>query len=310
MLNHTLLTLEIFSPNLSTPIIRPVEAEISSDAVEISDSSFFGLDGLPVQVVAAEFDVLGSTLSYRVIRTNPGTFSNVNDTTGFNGFAMSLSACAPGSGISIRAVSLNQAATTLGVTTSDITFDRDTLFVNVDGLPFQFNDRIEVTLSFRILGTSDDDTKLGGGTGQDKIYGQNGNDRVLGRDGSDWLYGGTGRDALVGSIGNDRLYGGDGPDVLRGDEGKDILRGGGGGDTLFGGAGADVFILETGGNQDDVMDFQPGLDQIRDMTGATSFADYEIFADERGWVTVQFGTVAFFVHDVTVEDLTADSFIF
>lgn len=79
--------------------------------------------------------------------------------------------------------------------------------------------------------------------------------------GVNWA-GGDGDDTNVGTIGDDLLYGGKGDDVLSGGDGRDVLIDGDGSDTLSGGAGADLFTFHFDGQEDWVIDFQPGLDKL------------------------------------------------
>jgi Ca2+-binding RTX toxin-like protein len=91
-------------------------------------------------------------------------------------------------------------------------------------------------------------------------------------EGDDTLTGTTGGDTINGLGGNDTILGLAGSDKLLGGDGNDTLRGGAGADTLTGGAGADLFLFETGGNNDKILDFVSGTDKIdlHLLSGVTS----------------------------------------
>jgi Ca2+-binding RTX toxin-like protein len=105
-----------------------------------------------------------------------------------------------------------------------------------------------------------------GGSGDDTINGGQGNDTLMGGPGDDTIFGEDGNDTVVGNAGDDSLSGGKGGDTLRGGGGNDILEGGQGRDILRGGPGADTFVFGPGstgvGQLDQILDFQPGEDQI------------------------------------------------
>ena len=131
------------------------------------------------------------------------------------------------------------------------------------------------------LDGGDGNDLLDGGEGVDWLYGQAGNDTLqggddtdalFGGDGDDTLDGGDGGDNLDGGAGNDTLNGGDGNDYLYGQEGDDILNGGAGLDALFGGAGADIFVMAAGNGEDQVFDFEDGVDRIDASGVADNFA--------------------------------------
>ena len=78
------------------------------------------------------------------------------------------------------------------------------------------------------------------------------------------LQGDNGVNALLGDGGNDILKGGAGDDFIRGETGLDFIEGGEGADTLVGGGGRDVFNYgATSEGGDTIVDFVPGIDQIR-----------------------------------------------
>ncbi|MEL6512191.1 MAG: calcium-binding protein [Pseudomonadota bacterium] len=68
--------------------------------------------------------------------------------------------------------------------------------------------------------------------------------------------------SATGTEGNDLLAAASGDDLLVGNSGDDILFGGGGADTLSGGAGEDLFIVEADQQEDHILDFEKGEDEI------------------------------------------------
>lgn len=89
-----------------------------------------------------------------------------------------------------------------------------------------------------------DDENLNGGGETDLIAGGGGNDTINGGGGNDLIEGGSGDDELIGGAGDDRIVGGTGNDGLTGNEGKDL------------------FVMQPGGGNDTVNDFEDGIDLV------------------------------------------------
>ncbi len=130
------------------------------------------------------------------------------------------------------------------------------------------------------------------------------------------INGDSGNNTLSGTALDDLIYGGAGNDTLHGNGGDDILFGGSGLDQLYGGAGADVFIIDSGPDQDQIRDFELGLDRI-DLSRWSMVYDPSdlIITSHAGGATVQFGDLSLDImtddgSTLTAADLTADSFIF
>ena len=85
---------------------------------------------------------------------------------------------------------------------------------------------------------------------------------LAGSDALDLLLGDGNRNALFGNDGNDELYGRGGDDWLSGNAGHDVLDGGLGDDLMAGHGGADTFRFRRGYDEDEVVDFQVGLDSL------------------------------------------------
>lgn len=174
--------LEVFAPDLQTPITRPVDAKISEDRAEFNDVSFTDIQGDPYSVVAAKIDITDARVSYKTLQS--GSFANVNDDTGFNGYVFSFKALGVDSGARLHAAELVAGKTTLDIDPSNIVFSDRKLFINVDGLIFDHADTMMIDLGFALEGTR-------------------GKDRIAGMNGSDLLWGGAGADRLSGSRGAD-----------------------------------------------------------------------------------------------------------
>ena len=130
-----------------------------------------------------------------------------------------------------------------------------------------------------LFGEAGNDTLAGGqandsvdgGTGSDVLRGNGGDDTLNGGDGADDLRGDTGNDLMIGGNGDDRLIGGVGNDRLLGQTGNDTLNAGAGDDTIVGGSGSDQFVFIGGFGNDQITDFQEGLDTL--VLGGFTAAD-------------------------------------
>lgn len=142
-----------------------------------------------------------------------------------------------------------------------------------------------------IIGTNFDDTMniVGGGV---TLYGGTGNDHLniwLGSDviffgdaGDDTLWGDYGNDLLDGGTDNDSIRGYWGDDLIIGGDGNDHLEGGAGKDWIVGGEGADTFVFKAGLEEDDVADFEVGIDTLEFFDqGSMNFATLISNAEEQ-----------------------------
>ena len=101
-----------------------------------------------------------------------------------------------------------------------------------------------------------------GGTGDDVLRGRTGDDILFGQTGDDTLYGGWGADYLVGGTGNDWLDGGLDNDNLIAEAGTNTFIGGRGDDMMQGGSGSDTFVLNTKDGNDQIYQFDLGMDVL------------------------------------------------
>ena len=122
--------------------------------------------------------------------------------------------------------------------------------------------------------------------------------------------------SLSGSYLDNLIFGGAGNDKLYGQGGDDILFGGDGLDKLYGGTGADVFIIDSGPDQDQIRDFELGLDRIDLSRWGMVYhpSDLTITSQTDGAI-IDFGDLSLRVwtddgSHLTIADLTVDSFIF
>ena len=148
-----------------------------------------------------------------------------------------------------------------------------------------------------------------------RVYGADGNDDLIGttEEIADTFAGGPGRDWLWGLAGDDVLFGNDGADRLFGGDGDDVLFGGTGNDILDGGAGRDRFVFETGSQNDVIIDFEIGQDQIViDYAGYDFFDDLSAKLSAKGQdVIVNLTSNASIkILDVGIGTLDQDSFVF
>lgn len=143
------------------------------------------------------------------------------------------------------------------------------------------------------------DDDLRGNARNNMIWGNNGNDTLSGRNGQDRLKGGNGEDVLRGGNGKDWLYGDSGSDQLIGQNGNDLL---------WGGSGADEFHFGRRSGNDEILDFQDGVDHI--VFTRYEFSDLSIREDGADTL-IEFGrgdSVLIVGQDAA--QVTADDFLF
>lgn len=316
MLEGTRVRLNIHSPEIDNPIARTGLETISNTRIEFNNSSFLDLSGDPYNVVAAEFDVVGSQIRYKIVEQFGGRFTNVDDDTGFNGWKMTFLELYGNKSVRIANVDVLSDRNTLEIPKANVTFSRDSVFVNVDGLSYSRGEELAVQIGFRIAGTERGDV-LEGDLGRDVLYGKGGKDVLFGGAGNDTLDGGDSNDMLYGGTGRDSLRGGTGADQLFGGTGNDTLSGGTGGDTLTGGRGADVFVFQSRTGRDVITDFDAGVAgeriDLRGIADITSFSDLRAnhLWSYRGDAVINLGGGnKVILEDVSTRELSANDFLF
>ncbi len=236
-----------------------------------------------------------------------GTVTSVLDLTGSAGGGLTTNYTM--TGLAISAAAMRTAALSGG----NIADDRalfETAFAGADRIRLAGGHDLFTAGGGNDLmrGNAGNDTLIGG-LGQDTVEGGSGHDSLTGDGGNDRLSGQGGQDILAGGTGNDLLNGGEGADRLLGAAGADGLTGGRGNDTLSGGGGADRFIFSRSEGHDRITDFTAGLDRIKIITGAESFADVTL--TQQGADTVlRFSDVTITLAGVTARSLDAGDFIF
>ncbi|AXS41375.1 M10 family metallopeptidase [Breoghania sp. L-A4] len=189
-----------------------------------------------------------------------------------------------------------------------------------------FSDTLIGSAGINYLFGGDGNDTLEGGAGADRLDGQGGWDKVSYAGSSAGVSVNLG-DGLVESGGDaegdqllriehlegssyaDILTGSAGINWMGGGAGADELAGGGGNDRLSGGTGADDFIFNTGDGSDTITDFELGLDDIRILSGASSFGDLTI-TDSGANALVQFADVSITLLNVDHTLLMSDDFLF
>lgn len=87
------------------------------------------------------------------------------------------------------------------------------------------------------------------------------------------------------------------------------MHGGAGNDLLEGGGGADLFVFALRHGADRISDFTPGEDRIRfDIPGLDT--DGLVIRDHAAGVRIVTGEGTITLLDLTMDDLTPDSFLF
>lgn len=281
VLDYSQMRLRVLMPDLSTPISYTIKARIDPDTIEVAnvyDHDIPG-DGTFTYPVPASFDISGATLRYRMLVTSG--FANVGSDE-FNGYAMTFAKLSnPENRTSLYAVDIVEGQTTFSIPREYISFDKDSLFINVDALFGTAGQELVLRMGFAINGTAK----------------------------ANQLQGDEGRDKIIGFAGNDTLFGGNGADRMDGGDGADTLNGGRGADTLIGGLGRDTFVLREGSGNELVTDFQNGIDRILIRTSDDRFADLTIIEVEAG-VRIRSDGATILLRGADLSDINAADFIF
>lgn len=99
--------------------------------------------------------------------------------------------------------------------------------------------------------TSEIDTYVESGLGDDIIYSNIGNDTIYSDDGDDYIYSEAGNDTIYSGNGNDIIYSGSGDDIIYSGNGNDVIYSGDGNNEIYSGSGIDKIYLGIGNNKVD-----------------------------------------------------------
>ncbi|MFD0981594.1 calcium-binding protein [Tropicimonas aquimaris] len=279
MFEGTKARLQVFIPDMKTPSSRAETRKIDEDAVEFDDVSFLDINGDPYFVVAARFDLTGTTVHYETLQG--GVFANVDDETGFNGYKLTMTAFAEDDQLSLRGASLVGGTNSLELPDANVETRGNAIWINVDGLFFSTGDGFDLRLNL----------KFDGDGGRDVFLGGDGKDLVVGRGGADVLAGGNGRDSINGG------------------KGSDLIDGGAGRDMLTGGRGGDTFVFGDYRGRDTITDFDVARDKLLVVGEAERFRDIDI-SNTRDGALVTAGAGKVLLEDVRAGELEADMFLF
>ncbi len=134
-------------------------------------------------------------------------------------------------------------------------------------------------------------------------------ENALGGLGADFLIGNTAGNLLSGGAGDDRLFGGIGADELIGGTGNDRLHGGADNDELTGQQGADIFVFSEGAGNDQILDFENGVDRIEFGDGAYQFSDLQM-AQVGGDVVIKSANGTITLVGINIADMDESDFVF
>jgi hypothetical protein len=134
------LSFQVFYPNLTRAITVRSDAVVGS-GVEFNDTKQFELKLPDVNVVNADLDIAGNSISYTVDQSG-GFFLS---TPGFNGYKLSdeFNSIAP-----ITGVQVVSGPNSLRLGADGVFFSENAIFVDVDGLNFNRGSKIDLVVSF------------------------------------------------------------------------------------------------------------------------------------------------------------------
>ncbi len=243
----------------------------------------------------------GSTDQLIIHGVNPGAISIQLESMGSNNVVLTF-----GGG---RITLLNNVTNNSADVIERIVFDDGTILTRTDILA-RLSEGTDI--DDQIFGTNAGETFSGGsgndfidaGEGDDLLNGGLGDDTLVGNLGDDTLDGGDGIDTAdysfsirggvfdltTGSatiagetseaiINIENIIGSAGDDQIMGDDSVNVLEGGMGNDTLTGGAGADIFRFGTGFGNDQITDFEDGIDLLDFSDSGLTFSDLTIAAN-------------------------------
>ncbi|WP_373875417.1 calcium-binding protein, partial [Methylobacterium trifolii] len=195
------VALNIYYPRIGTSISYQSVARVADGTVEFANTSRFDIPNDASQVVNADIDVGDARIDYRIDDTRFSGFAGANLSSLFNGYVLSD---VDGTVAPIVGYSIDSSSNTLGLTANSVSFDADSVYVNVSGMNFRNGDAVALDLIFQ------NGTSIDGTASSDLIRGGAAVDTILGRGGNDSISGGSGADAIFGNQGEDSLFGNQG----------------------------------------------------------------------------------------------------
>ncbi len=162
ILDGTGLSLQLFAPNLSTPIGAEYVTTVDPLTPIRDLNALFQGGPAGSRRVEATIEVRDQIVSYTVNENAPGRFAAVDPDTGFNGYSFRFHELADNPAMSLLAAEIVSGGTTLSGFTNEFVFHtEDTLFIDFNGLSYQPGDRVAVRM---ILNTD-----IPGGVPQDSM---------------------------------------------------------------------------------------------------------------------------------------------
>jgi hypothetical protein len=147
----SIVSLDVYNPDLNHKIITEQTATVSATVVEFQNIARFSTipTDVNLHVVDANIDVTNSQIIWNAA-ADAGTRTFATSPN-FNGYEISfIDSGAP----AIQSVTINVAGTTLHETASNIFFNNQSVFVNVEGLAFAPGDKLTLDVSFYPAGQS------------------------------------------------------------------------------------------------------------------------------------------------------------
>jgi len=138
---NTTVTLEAFAPDLSTPLIDAQTAVVGAGE-EFSDIAQYDIPTDFFLTVNGDIDIGADTIDYTVDDTRFPGFADVDDENGFNGLVWTFDLPDTRiSGVEFTRDDLNNI-------TENLFFNANSIFMDVDGLPFQNGDTGTISVTF------------------------------------------------------------------------------------------------------------------------------------------------------------------
>ncbi|SPJ23054.1 hypothetical protein [Palleronia abyssalis] len=228
----------------------PLRETITVDSIDLR--LLIGAEPIPEEA----FELIGTDLYLQLGQTNTLIFQNVDLQTFGTGF-----------GLDAAAIRIANPEDLIDPTYSDA-YGR---------IASRIDDELRTTDDDTLIRTGSGNDTVHGGRGDDEIWGGSGDDILDARNGNDIVYGGSGNDLISASAGRNTLKGGEGDDTIQSGYHSSTMDGGAGNDVIemdisrgadhvaSGGTGADVFVFVGEGSKlchVTILDFDTEVDRI------------------------------------------------